>query len=69
MGNEEIVAELNAQLMLKENRLRKVAKMVEEISLLPENLRVVETYAIELRCLAYQIRDLQRAKSAALAAR
>jgi len=69
MGNEEMIAELNAQLMIKELRLRKLAKMVGELKLTRENLPALETHAIEMRSLAYQIRQLLVAKSAALAAR
>ena len=68
MGNEEMIAELNAQLLVKEARVRKLAKMVEELPLTRENLPALETYALELRCHAYQIRQLQVAKAAALAA-
>jgi len=69
MGNEEMIAELNAQLMVKEARVRRLAKMVEELPLMRENLPALETHAIEMRSLAYQIRQLQVAKAAALAAR
>ncbi len=69
MGNEDMVAELNAQLMLKENRVRKLARMAVELPLTRENLPALETYALEIRSLAYQIRELQVAKGAALAAR
>ena len=69
MGNEEMIAELNTQLMMKELRLRKLAKMVGELKLTRENLPALETHAIEMRSLAYQIRQLLVAKSAALAAR
>ena len=69
MGNEDMIAELNAQLMLKENRVRKLARMAVELPLTRENLPVLETYALEIRSLAYQIRELQVAKGAALAAR
>ena len=69
MGNEEMIAELNAQLQTKECRVRKLARMVTELPLTRENLPVLETYAVEMRSLAYQIRQLQVAKAAALAAR
>ena len=69
MGNEEMIAELNTQLMVKESRVRKLAKMTEELPLTRENLPALETYAVEMRCLAYQIRQLQVAKAVALAAR
>ena len=69
MGNEEMVAELNAQLMVKETRVRKLARMAAEIPLTRENLPALETYAVEMRCLAYQVRQLLVAKTAALAAR
>ena len=69
MGNEEMIAELNTQLMVKESRVRKLAKMTEELPLTRENLPALETYAVEMRSLAYQIRQLQVAKAAALAAR
>jgi len=69
MGNEDMIAELNAQLMLKENRVRKLARMAVELPLTRENLPALETYALEIRSLAYQIRELQVAKGAALAAR
>ena len=69
MGDEEMMVELNTQLMVKENRVRKLAKMVGELPLMRENLPVLETYAVEMRSLAYQIRHLQVAKAAALAAR
>ena len=69
MGNEEMMAELNAQLLVKETRVRTLAKMVEELLLTRENLPALECYAVEIRSLAYQIRQLQVAKAATLAAR
>ena len=69
MGNEEMIAELKAQLQTKECRVRRLARMVTELPLTRENLPALETYAVELRSLAYQIRQLLVAKSAALAAR
>ena len=69
MGNEEMIAELNAQLQTKEGRVRRLARMVTELPLTRENLPALETYAVEMRSLAYQIRQLQVAKAAALAAR
>ena len=69
MGNEEMIAELNAQLMVKEMRVRKLAGLAGELPLTRENLPALECYAIEMRSLAYQIRQLQVAKAAALAAR
>ena len=69
MGNEEMIAELKAQLMVKEARVRRLAKMVEELPLTRENLPNLETNAVEMRSLAYQIRQLLVAKSTALAAR
>ena len=69
MGNEEMIAELNAQLMMKETRVRKLARLAGELTLTRENLPALECYALELRSLAYQIRQLQVAKAAALAAR
>ena len=69
MGNEEMIAELNAQLTVKEARVRKLARLAEELPLTRENLPALECYAVEMRSLAYQIRQLQVAKAAALAAR
>ena len=69
MGNEEMIAELNAQLQTKECRVRRLARMVTELPLTRENLPALVTYAVEMRSLAYQIRQLQVAKAAALAAR
>ena len=69
MKDEEMIAELNTQLMVKENRVRRLARMVVELPLMRENLPALETYAIGLRSLAYQIRQLQAAKTAALAAK
>ena len=69
MGNEEMIAELNAQLTIKESRVRKLARLAGELPLTRENLPALETYAVEMRSLAYQIRQLQVAKAAALAAR
>ena len=69
MGNEEMIAELNAQLLTKEGRVRKLARMVMELPLSRENLPTLETYAVEMRSLAYQIRQLLVAKAAAFAAR
>ena len=68
-GNEEMIAELNAQLQTKEGRVRKLARFVTELPLSRENLPALETYAVEMRSLAYQIRQLLVAKAAALAAR
>ena len=69
MGNEEMIAELNAQLLTKEGRVRKLARFVTELPLSRENLPALETYAVEMRSLAYQIRQLLVAKAAAFAAR
>ena len=69
MGNEEMVAELNAQLLVKEARVRKLARLAGELPLTRENLPALETYAVEMRFLAYQIRQLLVSKAAALAAR
>ena len=69
MGNEEMIAELNAQLQSKVGRVRKLAQFVAELPLSRENLPALETYAVEMRSLAYQIRQLLVAKAAALAAR
>ena len=64
MGNEEMIAELNAQLQTKEGRMRKLARFVTELPLSRENLPALETYAVEMRSLAYQIRMLKVAKLA-----
>ena len=69
MGNEEMIAELNAQPLTKEGRVRKLARMVTELPLSRENLPTLETYAVEMRYLAYQIRQLLVAKATAFAAR
>ncbi len=69
MGNEEMIAELNAQLQSKEGRVRKLARMVTELPLSRENLPTLENYAVEMQSLAYQIRQLLVAKAAAHAAR
>ena len=69
MGNEEMIAELNAQLLTKEGRVRKLARMVTELPLSRENLPTLENYAVEMQSLAYQIRQLLVAKAAAFAAR
>lgn len=69
MGNEEMMAELNAQFTVKETRVRRLARMAEELPLTRENLPALETYAVEIRCLAYQVRQILAAKTAALAAR
>ena len=69
MGNEEMIAELNAQLLVKEARVRKLAHLVAEMPLGRENLPALECHALELRSLAYQMRELLTAKAAVLAAR
>ena len=69
LGNEEMIAELNAQLMVKETRVRKLARLAGELPLTRDNLPALECYAVEMRSLAYQIRQVQVAKAAALAAR
>ena len=69
MGNEEMIAELNAQLQSKEGRVRKLARFVEELQLSRENLPTLENYAVEMQSLAYQIRQLLVAKATAFAAR
>ena len=69
MGNEEMIAELNAQLMVKETRVRKLARLAGELPLTRENLPALYSYALELRSLAFQIRQLLVAKAAAFAAR
>ena len=68
MPNEEMMAELNAQLTIKETRVRKLARLAGELPLKRENLPALECYALEMRSLAYQIRQLLVAKAAALAA-
>ena len=67
-GNEEMIAELKAQILVKETRVRSVARLMEELPLTRDNLPAVECYAVELRSLAYQIRQLMVAKAAAIAA-
>ena len=47
----------------------KLARLAGELPLTRENLPALECYAVEMRSLAYQIRQLQVAKAAALAAR
>ena len=42
---------------------------MEELPLTRDNLPAVECYAVELRSLAYQMRQLMAAKAAVLAAR
>ena len=69
MGDEEMIAELNAQLQTKEGRVRRLAALAGELPLSRENLTTLETYAVEMRYLAYQIRQLLVAKAAAFAAR
>ena len=66
--NEEMIAELKAQLLVKETRMRKLARLAEGIELTRENLPAVECYAVEMRSLVYQMRLLMSAKAAALAA-
>ena len=68
-GNEEMIAELKVQLLVKETRMRKLARLAEGIELTRENLPAVESYAVEMRSLAYQLRQLMVAKAAALATR
>ena len=48
--------------------MRRLASSVNGIPLTGENLPVVECWAVELRSLAYQIRQLMVAKAAAIAA-
>ena len=69
MGNEEMIAELKAQLLVKETRMRKLARLAEGIKLTRENLPALECWAVEMRSLAYQLRQLMVAKAAALATR
>ena len=69
MGDEEMIAELNAQLQTKEGRVRRLAALAGELPLSRENLPTLETYAVEMRYLAYQIRQLLVAKATAFAAR
>ena len=69
MGNEEMIAELKAQILVKEMRVRQLANSAGAIPLTGENLPALECWAVELRSLAYQIRHLMVAKAAALAAR
>ena len=69
MGNEEMIAELKAKLLVMEMRVRQLASSAGEIALTRENLPALECWAVELRSLAYQIRHLMVAKAAALAAR
>ena len=68
MGNEEMIAELKAQLMVKEARVRKLAQLSGELPLTRENLPTLECHALEMRSLAFQIRQLLVSKAAALAA-
>ena len=67
-GNEEMIAELKAQILVKETRVRSVARLMEELPLTRDNLPAVECYAVEMRSLVYQMRLLMSAKAAALAA-
>ena len=68
-GNEEMIAALKAQILVKETRMRTLARYAEEIELTRENLPAVDSYAVEMRSLAYQLRQLMVAKAAALATR
>ena len=68
-GNEEMIAALKAQILVKETRMRTLARYAEEIELTRENLPALECWAVEMRSLAYQLRQLMVAKSAALAAK
>ena len=68
-GNEEMIAELKAQILVKETRMRTLARYAEEIELTRENLPALECWAVEMRSLAYQMRQLMAAKAAVLAAR
>ena len=67
-GNEEMIAALKAQILVKETRMRTLARLAEGIELTRENLPAVESYAVEMRSLVYQMRLLMSAKAAALAA-
>jgi hypothetical protein len=67
-GNEEMIAALKAQILVKETRMRTLARYAEEIELTRENLPALECWAVEMRSLAYQLRQLMVAKAAALAA-
>ena len=66
-GNEEMIAALKAQILVKETRMRTLARYAEEIELTRENLPALECWAVEMRSLAYQLRQLMVAKAAALA--
>lgn len=68
-GNEEMIAALKAQILVKETRMRTLARYAEEIELTRENLPALECWAVEMRSLAYQLRQLMVAKAAALATR
>ena len=68
-GNEEMNAALKAQILVKETRMRTLARYAEEIELTRENLPALECWAVEMRSLAYQLRQLMVAKAAALATR
>ena len=67
-GNEEMIAALKAQILVKETRMRTLARYAEEIELTRENLPALECWAVEMRSLAYQLRQLMVAKAAAIAA-
>ena len=67
-GNEEMIAALKAQILVKETRMRTLARYAEEIELTRENLPALECWAVEMRSLVYQMRLLMSAKAAALAA-
>ena len=68
-GNEEMIAALKAQILVKETRMRTLARYAEEIGLTRENHPALECWAVEMRSLAYQLRQLMVAKAAALATR
>ena len=52
-GNEEMIAALKAQILVKETRMRTLARYAEEIELTRENLPALECWAVEMRSLAY----------------
>ena len=68
-GNEEMIAALKAQILVKETRMRTLARYAEGIELTQENLPALECWAVEMRSLAYQLRQLMVAKAAALSTR
>ncbi len=63
-NRDEIKARLNAKLKERSDRVRRLAHSIILMRLGHDELPLLESHALELRSLAYQIRSLRAARLA-----